>query len=254
MIVMTPRLSYFICATPRSGSWLLAGGIEDARVAGHPSEWFTEQEEKVWCARWGLPYPAPTYEEYLEKVIEAGRAGTDIFGVKCLGQSFRDLIANLRTIPRYRTLPDSEVISAVFPNTRYVWLRRRDTARQAISYYRAIQTQMWFDMEGDPQPAGRQPQPIYDPVEIRRYEIVLKELEDVWQDYFRQSGLLPFTLYYEDLAADYQNTVRKVLRYIGIEDANSITISRPRFKKQADDITEDWVQRYQAHRANSGSS
>jgi len=254
LIVVIPRLSYFICATPRSGSWLLAAGLEDTRVAGHPNEWFNEKEEKVRCDLWGIPYPTTTYEQYLEKVMEAGAAGTDIFGVKCLSQSFRDLMVKLRTISEYRDLPSGKLISTVFPNTRYIWLSRRDRVRQAISYCRAIQTHVWFDIEGDPQPSGNHPLPIYDPAEISRCESILKDQEAVWQDYFQESGLLPFRLYYEDLAANYENTVIEVLRYIGIEDANSITINPPRFKKQADAITEDWVRRYQAHKENSGLS
>ena len=102
---MTPRLSYMICTARRSGSWLLAAGLEDTKIAGHPSEWFNDSEEAVWCERWGLPYPIQNYEQYLAKVIEAGMAGTDIFGVKMLGLNFWELEPKLRTIPAFSYSP-----------------------------------------------------------------------------------------------------------------------------------------------------
>src|SRR3712207_78955 len=39
-VVMTPRLSYLICATPRSGSTLLCHALDGTGISGHPDEHF----------------------------------------------------------------------------------------------------------------------------------------------------------------------------------------------------------------------
>jgi trehalose 2-sulfotransferase len=250
---MVPRLSYIICCSRRSGSWLLAGGLEDTKVAGHPSEWFNDQEEAVWCERWGLPYPIENYRLYLDKVIEAGCAGTDIFGLKLLGYHFRDLEKKFRTIPKFRDLPIGQIIPAAFPNTRYIWLTRKDKERQAISYYRARHSGVWFDMEGHS--TSGNPAPLkFDADEIWRGENELKGFEKLWQDYFRDSSLTPLKLEYEYLAENYEKTIRNVLEYIGVEDTKKIKISQPRFKKQANAITEEWAQQYRDYKARNGLS
>jgi trehalose 2-sulfotransferase len=240
---MTPRLSYFICATRRSGSWLLAGGLEDTRVAGHPSEWFNEREEEVWCGRWGIPHPIRDYRPYLDKVIEAGAAGTGVFGVKILGPNFTALTAKLKTLPECRDLPPGQVMTRIFPNLRYIRLMRRDKVRQAISYYRAARTDVWFDMEGHAPPPNAAPPP-YDPAAIRRCETELADFDARWRDYFAGLNLDPLRVYYEDLAAQYEKTIRDVLGYIGVGGAPEVKIGPPRFRKQADAVTEEWVARY----------
>lgn len=249
MATPVPRLSYFICTTRRSGSWLLAGGLEDTRVAGHPSEWFTDSEEKVWCGRWGLPYPHANYDAYLRQVLEAGMAGTDIFGAKCLGINLAGLHAKLHSIPKFAGRPVSKILSELFPNMRYIWLTRQDRARQAISLYRAIQSGIWFDMAG--QSSGPAPMPSFDAQAIWRCECELRDFDNVWQRFFQDAKVEPFPVVYEELAENYEQTVRDVLRFLEIPSANTVTIGPPRFKKQSDVTSEEWVERYRLFKINN---
>ena len=243
-----------ICTARRSGSWLLAAGLEDTKIAGHPSEWFNDNEEPVWCERWGLSYPIGNYEQYLAKVIEEGRAGTDIFGVKMLGLNFKDFEGKLRTIPAFRNSSLKDIIPVIFPNTHYIRLTRRNKERQAISYYRAKSSGVWHDVEGYPLPANMAT-PAFDPEEIRRGEEELKDLDILWEEYFRNQNVTPLHLEYEDLAANYEKTILNVLEYIGIkEPQNRIIITPPRFKKQADSTTDEWLAMYVAYKLSRGLS
>lgn len=249
MTGLTPRLSYFICTTRRSGSWLLAGGLEDTRIAGHPSEWFNHMEEKVWCERWGLPYPHVDYEAYLIKVREAGMAGTDIFGAKCLGVNLVDLQANLNSIPKYRSQPIAAALAHIFPNMRYISLVRQDRARQAISLYRAIQSGQWFDFEGHPNAPA--PQPPFNAEEIWRCECEIRDFDNIWRRFFHDAKIDPFKIVYEELAENYEQTVRDVLRFLEIPSSDSVAIGPPRFKKQSDGTTDRWVERYRLYKINN---
>ena len=71
--------SYFVSATPRSGSSLLAEALEFTTIAGRPREYFDPGHEKSWWTRLGItadteyvaiasPYPgmAPGQREGFE--------------------------------------------------------------------------------------------------------------------------------------------------------------------------------------------
>jgi len=58
---VTPHTSYLICATPRSGSFLLCETLKDTGLAGNPEEYFWRDDEPAWTARWGTE----TYLDYL---------------------------------------------------------------------------------------------------------------------------------------------------------------------------------------------
>ena len=50
---------------------------------------------------------------------------------------------------------------------------------------------------------------------------------------------------YEDLAESYESTVLTVLRYLDLPVSSGLQVAPPRLQKQADDLTEVWVRRYQ---------
>ena len=64
---MTVSASYLICATPRSGSFLLCEAMRNTGVAGSPDEYFYADEESRWAAEWGLR--AYTYVEYVRAAL-----------------------------------------------------------------------------------------------------------------------------------------------------------------------------------------
>jgi LPS sulfotransferase NodH len=51
---MLPARSYLICASPRSGSGLLAGVLRSSGVAGSPEEYFWRGDMPAWRERWGV--------------------------------------------------------------------------------------------------------------------------------------------------------------------------------------------------------
>jgi LPS sulfotransferase NodH len=67
-------------------------------------------------------------------------------------------------------------------------------------------------------------------------------------------GVEPFEIAYEDLAANYESTVLSVLRYLDLPVAASLKVAPPRLQKQADDVTEEWVRRYQETKIASSIS
>ena len=67
-----------------------------------------------------------------------------VFGAKIMWPYMAGLVDGLSTIPRHQgTVAPNDLLAQAFPGLRYVWLRRMDKVRQAVSLWRAIQTWHW---------------------------------------------------------------------------------------------------------------
>ncbi len=73
---MQPDTSYFICGTPRSGSFLLCEALKNTRLAGMPEEYFWRGDVPAWRERWGVS----TYAEYVAAAIRQGTTGNGCLG------------------------------------------------------------------------------------------------------------------------------------------------------------------------------
>ncbi len=237
--------SYVICTNPRSGSWLLSEGLASTARAGNPREWFNVLEEESQKAQFGgeLPPHSP-YSSYIDHVLASATTSNGVCGIKLHYYQFAELWRKLTEIEEYRGKPIASLMAIVFGKPRYIWLTRRDKARQAISYYRACKTDEWWQIDGISRPPGaaRARELPFDPVAIRDLEVMLDQNDQRWRNYFKNNGIEPLVVEYEDLASDYASNVERVLRWLEIPGVNGI--APPRLRRQADGQTDDWLARY----------
>ena len=270
---MTPMLSYLVCATPRSGSTLLCRALDQTGVAGHPKEYFEA------LSRSGLPRrpheyfdpqrhaniverlafrempegtaePNPlwhpdTYDQYVEWALAAGTTPNGVFGAKLMWGYLGDFAELLRGIDgmAQRTLPD--LLARVFPGLRYVRITRENKVRQAVSLWKAVQTQTWK------QEAGEEVRPAVEPqFSFRAINFLVRQLtahDASWDAYFLGLGQEPLRLTYEELAQSTDAMIARVLDYLGIRPPADATAKPPRLSVQPDDLSEDWVRRFDEH-------
>src|SRR5258708_25457849 len=235
---MRPHNSYFICCNPRTGSWLLTEALQFTGVAGKPREFFAQEREQEWFKRLGVS----TYTDFLEKVIEYGTTPNGVFGAKVHWDEFKYLPARLQQLPGYREMATHEMMSRLFPNLHYFWITRRDKVRQAISYHKANQTGRWFWIDGQKYVETKDPSFDFEAIDFLLKVIVANDA--AWQQYFHESGVKRIMVIYEELEQAYDATIRQVLLDLHIPLPADLVIPEPRLKKQADLLTEEWVQRF----------
>lgn len=63
------------------------------------------------------------------------------------------------------------------------------------------------------------------------------------QEFFSEGNIVPLTIVYEDFIQEYEKTVRKVLEFLEL-DATKAEVSPPSLARTADDLSEEWVQRF----------
>lgn len=120
-------------------------------------------------------------------------------------------------------------------DTRYIYLRRIDKLRQAISWYRANVSKRWTSQD-----ERQHPDPPYSREEIDKRLEYIRLDEERWGEFLKDKEHLE--LFYEGLNYDVLNQYEEFtgLRRNRVRDLDSeYTIIR-------DDLTEEWVEKYNA--------
>jgi LPS sulfotransferase NodH len=269
--------SYLVCATPRSGSTLLCHLLDRPGLAGHPEEYFEalrhsglprQPDEYFDRSRHAniierlafrempdegpRPEPSPlwdagTYDRYLAWALEAGTTPNGVFAAKLMWGYLGDFVDLLHGIDGLDRLPVPAVLERVFPDLRYVRITREDKVRQAVSLWRAVQTQAWRQTAGED--ARGRVEPTFSFRAINYLVRLLTAHDASWDAYFLGLGRQPLKVTYEELAAAPGDTVAGVLEYLGLDPRATRALEPPRLRVQADERSEDWVRRVHEHLA-----
>jgi trehalose 2-sulfotransferase len=275
MVLAMPMLSYLVCATPRSGSTLLCELLDQTGVAGRPEEYFEALRHSGVPRRPheyfdherhaniierlafrempdGLVRPAnplwdpSNYGRYLDWALEQGTTPNGVFGAKLMWGYLGDFADLLRTIDGMAELPLPALLSRAFPGLRYIQITREDKVRQAVSLWKAVQTQAW--RQGDPSYTGPLGEPVFSFRAINYLVRLLTAHDASWDAYFLGLGEPPqLKVTYEELAADPEPVVHRVLEHLGIPAPDPLPLGSPRLSVQADDLSEAWVRRVHDH-------
>ncbi|MET0685147.1 MAG: Stf0 family sulfotransferase [Solirubrobacteraceae bacterium] len=271
-----PSRSYLVCATPRSGSTLLCHLLDQTGLAGHPEEYFEALRHSGVPRRpheyfdperhaniierlafrempdGPMPEPSPlwqpdAYERYLEWTLEQGTTPNGVFGAKLMWGYLGDFATLLRGIEGNAGRPVPELLARSFPGLRYVQITREDKVRQAVSLWKAVQTQAWRQDGGGA--AGEKAEPVFS---FRAINFLVRQLtahDASWDAYFLGLGVESLKVTYEELAADPDPVIRRVLAHVGAEVPADLRIDAPKLQVQADARSEEWVQRVHDHLA-----
>jgi len=243
-IQMKPKRSLVIIATRRSGSNLLCQTIERLGRLGRPREHFLGLCEEFFAVQ----HPertlsnACTPSEYLATVHASGTTPNGISSAKIMGVYLDAVLGKLREILQMPGAPDRQVLSAVFPNARYIYLVRRDKAAQAVSLAKALMSGSWrSDME-----QRDVSEEEYDFKFIRDLYSQFLAAEIRAEELFRELGVPPLRLYYEDMAAQLDQIVTRICSSMGVRRPSGLRLGVPWLNRQADVVNEGWTRRFEA--------
>jgi LPS sulfotransferase NodH len=246
--VRKPRHAYWICFTPRTGSALLCQLLRATGVAGRPEEYFWRDNEPLYRARWHVA----SYRDYLERAIEEGTTPNGIFGAKVgAGVYLSHFFHQLRTLPQFEDATPSlfAILSALFPDLKCIWLTRRNKVRQAVSWWKAVQSNVWVQ---HPMEAPSAAPPLtyhFAAIDQLANESVMQDA--AWAECFAAWHIKPLTIVYEDFIDDYAGTVAHILRYLEVSDPYVLDDTAITLARQADSLSEAWVQRYREEKQHN---
>ncbi|AZN38278.1 Stf0 family sulfotransferase [Paenibacillus albus] len=227
-----PKRSYTIWFSQRTGSTLLAEALASTGVAGNPAEWLHFEHND----------PLKVTREDMEQKWRLGTTPNGVFGIKVgFEQHWIDAFRSLFELPEHASR--AEVWSTAFPNcSKHIYMTRRNKVRLAVSWWRAIVSGEWHRKFGEkPQEHDLADKYNFDAIKHLVFESML--FEAAIEDFLTESNIQPMTIVYEDFVQDYEGTVRRALEFLDIP-ADHVNIAPPVFDKLADDVAEQWVQRF----------
>jgi trehalose 2-sulfotransferase len=251
-----PEVSCLVATTPRSGSWLLSAALQDTGLVGVPEEYFRPDMIRIWSDQWGISRRAP-YGVFVRHALDYGTTDNGVFSAKLHWYQLEWFVEQLRPLRggSMADLTDGDLIAAWLPDPHYVHLHRRDRARQAISYFRAGRSGVWFVQTGDDPPQTREeterdtePPSEAEWQHVRWLEGFVRTHDRNWRDFFRAHEIQPLDVAYEDLVADFQGTLAGVLEFLGAGSATDVGAVSPRLARQSDELSEVWLEEYLAKR------
>ncbi|MGZ4326825.1 MAG: Stf0 family sulfotransferase [Solirubrobacteraceae bacterium] len=259
----TPTKAYLVCATPRSGSTLLCEMLRETGRAGVPLEHFEilrhsslPRQPREYFEDLDAPHViellAPveagtasneTAEDWWARIVAEGSTSNGIWGGKIMWGHTEDFVARARQLPGLSDADLDAVLRELLDDPELVFVTRGDKAAQAVSLWRAIQTQSW--RSGEP---PRADSVVYDFEAIDHLVSQLESDERAWSEWFARTGRRPIHVTYDRLDSAPGHTVEVVLHALGLPDS---AVAVPRLARPRDDLSAAWIERYRRERGRA---
>jgi LPS sulfotransferase NodH len=187
------------------------------------------------------PDPEPS-AGWWARILRAGATPHGVWGGKLMWGHVDDLLDRARELDEVAPDAglDATLRALLGDDLRLVFVTRPDKVAQAVSLWRAVQTQTWRAGRGTPADQAQ-----YAFAGVDHLVGQLEEHDAAWRAWFAATGRTVHEVSYDDLAADPPGTVGAVLRHLGLPDDD---LPAPATERQGDARSQDWAQRYRAER------
>jgi LPS sulfotransferase NodH/2-polyprenyl-3-methyl-5-hydroxy-6-metoxy-1,4-benzoquinol methylase len=229
------RKSYIVAASYRSGSTHLCRLLWQTGRLGAPTEVLNPTRQFYFLmTRLRASSPA----DYIAKLVARRTSINGIFGLKA---HFRHFQLFLSDYPR--------LLEALSPVT-YIHIYRQDKIAQAVSAAKAWQTDQWAS------PSKERPKP---PLRYDR-EMIANCLQDAeqqeldWRRWFAAHNITPLQVTYEQCNADAAGVVRGIVELLGVQNDERDEVNIPPIEKQADETSQEWIERFRRETRAGGLS
>ena len=241
---------YLICTVPRSGSTYLCDLISRTGILGmRPYEPPRRFEYVLRHFRDADRGPTGVHE-FLGAAFAESASPNGVGGFKVMWQHFDRLIDEALRDGAHRGLRRIDVEGQIAATTRFVWLRRRNRVRQAISWTKALQSDGWH-MESQRAYRGAY---TYDFPGICLARWRIHRAETGWSDFFRRCDARPLVLYYEDCLSDLPEAIGSIAWFLGVPPPDEVPAASSSLEVQADAVNDEWEHRFRVDSAGVAAS
>ncbi|HEX5181897.1 MAG TPA: Stf0 family sulfotransferase [Allosphingosinicella sp.] len=230
-----PDIVYMLASVPRTGSTYLGHLLWRTGCLGAPLEYLNFDPTGPYFF---ASHSAENQDRLWKSLLHRRTSPNGVFGFKIfpiqlqgLGQSNPALLASLRP-------------------GRIVYLDRRDRTAHIVSYARANLSGVWRQEQEKDLTAP----PSYSEEALDMAARGIAVQAAGWEKMFRERGIDPLRLWYEDVVERPDEAARQVADYLGVALIPGAQVPVPAVLKQSNRGAEDWATRYAQAKAASPSS
>lgn len=233
--------SYFLCATPRTGSTWLCSLLKSTNVAGIPESYFRKQDLEKWAGKWGYSYSADEFLHYAERMTQEAQTSNGVMASRIMWGTLGEIIHSIKNEANFAELRDGAILSEVFGPLKYVYLKRRDYIAQAVSRLRAEQSNIWHSTDiNKPQNSEGL---MYDFQALHEFVKEAEADNKDWEDWFTAQDIKPHIIIYENLQKQPKEEIERILQFLNIPIPSNFSLETPN-KRLADELSQKWIDLY----------
>jgi LPS sulfotransferase NodH len=224
-----PEIVYMLASVPRTGSTYFSHLLWQTGCLGAPLEYLNFEKTGPYFFASHSP---ENQMQLWSSLLHRRTSPNGVFGFKMFPGQLQEL---------HRTNPG--LLAALRPR-RIVYLGRRDRIAHVVSYARANLSGVWREE----QESDLKEPPRYSQEALDMAERGIEAQAEFWETTFRERGVEPLRLWYEDVVAEPAQAVRQVADYLGVAIAPGAEVRVPAVLKQSAAGSEDWATRYERSR------
>ena len=228
-----PERPWLFASVPRSGSTFVSHLLWATGCLGAPLEYLNFEPS----GPYGFASESPAAQEEIWRTVLLRRTSPNgVFGLKAFP-------LQLEGVHEANPSLVAEVMRTLFPRggeARVVQLHRRDRTAHTISYARALLSGIWRKE----QEVNGRPEPEYSSSAMAHAARLIDQQDAVWLDMFRDLRVEPLRLWYEDVLADPDSSVRAVADHLGVPLDPHAAIRVPSIERQSQSGARSWSERH----------
>ena len=186
-----------------------------------------------------------TAEAWWRRILADGTTANGVWGGKLMWGHVADLLARAGELAGLGDASLETVLRTLLGDVTIVHVTRPDAVAQAVSLWRAVQTESWRSEDGDGAESGA-PAYVFSGIDHLRHR--LEEDDAAWRRWFAATGRTVHEVRYDELSADPRGTVERVLGALGLPDGE---VPQPDMLRQSDERSAAGARRYRAERRSA---
>ncbi len=243
------QTSYIVCSTGRSGSTLLCRTLEHLKCCGNPEEYFHHKRIK------GLKLKdnPENFINYCNKILQEGLTSNGVFGIKLHYWQMYDLIKMAKGSGLFKEKEDLNILNAIFPDLKFIYIKREDIIAQAVSTTIALQTGVWQVRNENQNQEGIKTQTKstsnksfikFQPLKIYSWEEKFKDQNQRWLRFFEENNIKYYPLTYEILINSFETEIENIINFLDIEQNLIHNKIEKQNKRQSNEINQRFIRNY----------
>ena len=208
-------IHYIMCSGSRSGTHY-AGYLLKAFYLGHPCQMHVKDMNHLDA----IPSGEGSLEQWGNIFFQDQRirTGDTIYSRWVASDQFENVMHSLREKADASCVFDVNLLEHIYPDIKFLYLRREDYVKQAISMVKADQTKQWLSSRLNVDQA-----PEYNFTQIVYWTIRFVRSRSLWKRFFVRYGIEPLDVVYEDFCKAPREWLLRIKEHLGIHNDVPIT-------------------------------